>query len=254
MPDHNMAELKASAYTLILLFKSALGSDPDLKLLKTLATVQCQGLSVCASAGGSMRKLSDLGSDAQARLANDPQLALLLTIQQTKQKRKTYQKELSDVRQSISKSSEQVTALFRGDETHLAAMQGLLDLDIGRAFDEHRSEGLDFETMFQDCLKVHAASLCRKLQSCAEDSVSVCQGWQQGGPHFWRDQAGAAASVQDLQQLLKRSILALNPKDLKRVTDDFIKVGGSRLQIPDQTRSECEGSFLGRLQFVWFET
>ena len=221
-------DAKTGAMTMIVLFKQVfITNDPEVKLMKTVATVQCQGLSACASAVVALKRLHDSGADAEARLKADPNLALLTVIQQNNGKREAYQKELAGVREQAQSNFESVKNFFGGQEQLLLNMQSLLDMDLAQIIKEHRIEDMVYDDIFKDCVRLHAANISKKLVKCGEDAVEACKGWQQGSSHFWRGSAAPDATVADLQKLAARSIKATSPRDLKQTTDDFIAAPGS---------------------------
>ena len=224
MPNAEMAVAKSSAWTLILLYKTLMGNDLDIKLLKTLATVQCQGLSICTIAHSTLKRLSDLGGSAQAILAKDSELHLMLNSRQQRKKRAAYRKDLESARTAVLSAPEKMQAIFGQNEDRVGCLQGLVDLDISEIFDSYKCEGVSYEEIYQECLSVHSANLCTKLQAAGDAAVQACQGWQQGGPHFWRAEAQAAASVQELTELMNKTVTVISLKDLKKSTDDFIDV------------------------------
>eukprot|EP00439_Symbiodinium_sp_Y106_P046546 s5222_g5.t3 len=219
----NSAESKQNAYTLILLFKTVF-NEPDMKLLRALATTQCSGLAVCSAAHASLQKLANLGDDAEKRLAQDPDLILMTNVQQQRLKQNGYKQDLMKVTADM-RSAEADLATLLGNDDYLIQELGLFaEYDIKAAFDDHGSEAVNFEVIFRDCLELRGAQLAKKLQDAGDEAVAACQGWQQGGVHFWRKEAGPDAAVSDLQELLKKSILALSPKEIKRTTENFIQV------------------------------
>ena len=223
MSNQGSAESKGNAMAMILLFKTAFGNDADLKVLRSVATVQCQGLSVCATANNSMRKLIELGADAQARLQADPNLSQMLLIQQNRGKRATYQKDLQGVQKQVTDAWEDIARLFGQKEDRLVTLQTFVELDLATEFQGHRCEGLNNDEVFQDCVRLHSAKLSQGLGEALSDAVSACQGWQGNGQKFWRADVSPSTSVGELLGLAEKSIFELSVKDLKKSTDDFIK-------------------------------
>ena len=217
MPNAEMAVAKSSAWTLILLCKTLMGNDPDIKLLKTLATVQCQGLSICTIAHSTLKRLSDLGGSAQAILAKDSELHLMLNSRQQRKKHAAYRKDLESARTAVLSAPEKMQAIFGQNEDRMGCLQGLSLIPTS-------VKGVSYEEVYQECLAVHSANLCTKLQAAGDAAVQACQGWQQGGPHFWRAEAQPAASVQELTELMNKTVTVISLKDLKKSTDDFIDV------------------------------
>ena len=212
---------KNAAITLILLFKTVFGNDPDLKHFKMLATVQCQGLSACATCNTNMKKLSESGSDASARLEADAKLVLLSTIQAQREKRGAYVKELLKVRATIESSMEEISQILN-EEKHLLVLQSFRDLDLTEAFVGHRCEDINYDAVFEDCVKLHGANLVNKLAEAAKAAIAACKDWHEGGLHYWRAQAKPEDTVASLQEKAAKSISSLSPRDLKKTTDDFI--------------------------------
>ena len=211
-------DAKTGAMTMIVLFKQVfIANDPEVKLMKTVATVQCQGLSACASAVVALKRLRDSGADAEARLKADPNLAL------NNGKREAYQKELAGVREQAQSNFESVKNFFGGQEQLLLNTQSLLDMDLAQIIEEHRIEDMVYDDIFKDCARLHAANMSKKLVKCGEDAVEACKGWQQGSC----GSAAPDATVADLQKLAARSIKATSSRDLKQTTDDFIAAPGS---------------------------
>ncbi|CAE7024040.1 unnamed protein product [Symbiodinium sp. CCMP2456] len=216
-------ESKHKAYTMILLFKTVF-SDADVKLLKSLATTQCSGLAICSAAHAALQKLIQSGDDAEKRLAQDPDLILVTNVQQQRLKQKGYVQDLQKVQAQIRSAEADVATLLGNNDSFIHSLGCFAEYDMSAAFQEHSSEAINFETIFQDCLELRGAHLAKKLQDSGDEVVASCQGWQQGGLHFWRQAATPEASVSELQDLMKKSILALSPKDIKRTTDNFIQV------------------------------
>ena len=217
------AESKQKAYTLILLFKTVF-NDADVKLLKTLASTQCSGLAICTAAHAALQKLLRSGDDAEKRLAQDPDLMLLTNVQQQRLKQKGYLQDLQKVQADMKSVEGDLATLLGNNDNFTQELGSFAQYDICAAFQDHSSEAFNLETIFQDCLELRGVHLAKKLQESGDEAVSSCQGWQQGGLHFWRQAAGPDASVSELQELMKRSILALSGSQIKTATDNFIQV------------------------------
>ena len=220
-----MSNAKTAAYTMILLFKTVFGSEADLKLLKTLCSVQCQGLSICTVGHAALKRLAESGADAKAILAKDVELNAMQNVQQQKKKKRAaYLKDLEDARAAVLGAQELMMSIFGKNEEFLGNLQDLVDLDIAEIFLAHKCEGVGYEDVFNECVKVHSTNLCLQLQACGDAAVQACQGCQEGGGKYWRAQAPPTASVQDLNELMSKTIVDLSLKDLKKSTDEFIEV------------------------------
>ncbi|CAE7204859.1 unnamed protein product [Symbiodinium sp. CCMP2592] len=188
-----LAEVKPMVTTCLSMAKKLV--PPDFKELSQLVNAHIQGVQYAGVYHWRLRKFSDMGADAAARLAKDPKIQFLTVLQASKAKCAGHATNLAEAQQTFETKIAEQDSDISADPATAELLSSKKAMDV--ILDASQEPVIEF----MDCIKYQNNVMKERVKELSAKACDTGCGYQAGGANFWRAGVGLDANVAELQAL-----------------------------------------------------